>query len=239
MPERRDTAIILVAGGRGLRFGSPAGKQLAAVGGSPVLEHTLRACLDVARAGLVVVVCDEGRVDEYSAGLASVDGDAEVRLVAGGVRRQDSVAAGLAEVPRGAYDFIAVHDGARPLVTAQTFDSSLELLDGHPELAGVVVGHPSYDTLKVVEREIIVDTPDRGRFWVAQTPQVFREAPLFLAYSEAARTGFTGTDDASFVEASGAPVAVLEGPRDNIKVTVAADLPLVEAVLAARRSDVR
>ncbi len=234
MPDR-DLAIVVVAGGRGVRFGRPGGKQLAEAAGRPVLALTLEACLGVARAGLVVVVCDPGRLEEYTAALGPVQpADAEVRLVGGGERRQDSVAAGLAEVPPGAYAHIAVHDGARPLVQPATFDAALAVLDAHPDLGGVVVGHPSFDTLKVVEAGRIVETPDRSRYWVAQTPQVFREPVLRAAYERAAAEDREGTDDASLVERSGATVAMVEGPRDNIKVTVEGDLPLVEAVLRAR-----
>jgi 2-C-methyl-D-erythritol 4-phosphate cytidylyltransferase len=235
MADPRDTAIVLVAGGRGERFGEAAGKQLAVVAGEPMLGHSLKACLSVARVALVVVTCDPLRVEEYAASLAGVNGDSEVRFIAGGERRQDSVAAGLAEVPPGAVDYIAVHDGARPLVTARTFEGALDVLDGHPDLAGVVVGHPSFDTLKIVEDQLIVETPDRSRYWVSQTPQIFREPALRASYARAFSTGYEGTDDASFVEVAGESVGVCEGPRENIKVTVASDLRLVEAVLAARK----
>lgn len=236
MHESADTAIILVAGGRGVRFGREAGKQLAEVAGLPVAGHSLTACLGVARAGLVVVVCDPERVAEYAEALAGLSGTAsEVRFIAGGERRQDSVAAGLAEVPEGRFAYIAVHDGARPLASPETFDSALDSLATCAELAGVVVGHPSFDTLKIVDGMVITETPDRSLYWVAQTPQVFREPVLRRAYAEAARVGREGTDDSSLVEATGGVVGVVEGPRDNIKVTVTDDLRFVEGVLAARR----
>jgi 2-C-methyl-D-erythritol 2,4-cyclodiphosphate synthase len=101
---------------------------------------------------------------------------------------------------------------------------------------GVVVGHPSYDTLKQVDGlGVVVATPDRATIWSAQTPQVFRAQALRDAYEQAARAGWTGTDDASFVEHSRGKVRVFAGPRDNVKITVPEDLPVVEALLRARK----
>ncbi|MBE0417844.1 MAG: 2-C-methyl-D-erythritol 4-phosphate cytidylyltransferase [Coriobacteriia bacterium] len=229
----RDTAVVLVAGGTGERFGRSSGKQLAGLAGRPVLAHSFEACAAVARVGLVVVVCHPERVSEYAAAVGTDAPDVEVRFAAGGRRRQDSVAAGLSQVP-DTFSRIAVHDGARPLAGPDLFDVALRTLDAEPVLAGVVIGHPAVDTLKMVEDGLVTATPDRTRFWAVQTPQVFHADALRAAYTEAARTGREGTDDASLVEAAGGAVRVLEGPRDNIKVTLAKDLAIAEALLAAR-----
>lgn len=229
----RDTAAVLVAGGTGERFGRSSGKQLALLAGRPVLAHSLDACTGNGRVGLVVVVCHPERVSEYAEVLGSGLSGVEVRFVAGGARRQDSVAAGLAEVPDG-FEYVAVHDGARPLAGPELFDAALNALDVEPRLTGVVVGHPSVDTLKTVEDAVVTSTPDRSRFWAVQTPQVFRSDALRAAYAEAAASEREGTDDASLVEAAGGTVGVVEGPRDNIKVTLAEDLAVAEALLAAR-----
>jgi 2-C-methyl-D-erythritol 4-phosphate cytidylyltransferase len=229
----RDTAVVLVAGGTGERFGRSGGKQLARLAGRPVMAHSFEACAGVVRVGLVVVVCHPERLDEYYAAIGAEEADVEVRIVAGGARRQDSVAEGLSQVP-DTYSYIAVHDGARPLARASVFDAALGTLDGEPALAGVVVGHPSVDTLKMVQDGLVTETPDRDRFWAVQTPQVFRADALRAAYAEAMRGGYEGTDDASLVEAAGGSVRMLEGPRDNIKVTLAEDLAIAEALLAVR-----
>jgi len=101
----------------------------------------------------------------------------------------------------------------------------------------VVVGYPSVDTLKTVVGGTILSTPDRSQFWAVQTPQVFSAAVLREAYTVAAKDGFLGTDDASLVERLGKKVVVFEGPRDNIKVTVAEDLLFVEAALKFREGE--
>jgi 2-C-methyl-D-erythritol 4-phosphate cytidylyltransferase len=220
---------IIVAGGQAERFGATSGKQLAVVGGRTVLG--LDAASHVSH---LVVVCHPQRIEEYT--RLAVDPSVTrtpFTVVGGGSTRQESVANGLAAVP-APYDFIAVHDGARPLVTSALIDGSIAELQRLPEAAGVVVGHPSYDTLKLTEDTRVLETPDRCRYWVAQTPQVFRAAVLRKAYSAAAETGLTGTDDASLVEAIGGPVYLYEGPRENIKVTVPGDLAFVAAVLGMR-----
>ena len=127
-----------------------------------------------------------------------------------------------------------MHDGARPLVTPALISNALAALANEPEAAGVVVGHPAIDTLKLVDRFTIEATPPRSRYWAVQTPQIFRAEALRAACAAAEADGFLGTDDSSLVERTGARVIVFEGPRDNIKVTVAEDLLLVEAALRFR-----
>ena len=132
------------------------------------------------------------------------------------------------------YEYIAVHAGARPLVTVDLITHAINALKGNLDADGVVVGHPSIDTLKVVNGRSIVGTPDRTAFWIAQTPQVFRAKIARRAYKEAMFEGFVGTDDSSLVERIGGRVMMLEGPRDNIKVTVPEDVGPVVAALSAR-----
>lgn len=228
-----DTAIVLVAGGDGERFGAPRGKQMVRVAGRPLLAHAFRACAAVDRAGLIVVVCPPERVDEYARALVAEHSPTEVRFVAGGMRRQDSVSSGIAEVPE-LYAYTAIHDGARPLAGPELFAGLLALLDATPDLDGAVVGHPSVDTLKTVDGAHVTGTPDRSGYWMVQTPQAFRTRALRDAYVRAERQGWHCTDDASCVEAAGGTVGLLEGPRDNIKVTYAEDLAVAEALFSSR-----
>ena len=225
------TAAIIVAGGTGERFGREGGKQLARLVGTSVLGHTLQAfeaCDDIDE---VVLVVHPDRVAEFAveaAGTLKVEG-----IVAGGDRRQDSVAAGLAALSSDV-DVVVVHDGARPLVTPAIISEAIEQLVTSGA-DGVVVGHPAYDTMKRVDGDgAVVATEDRSTLWVAQTPQVFRAARLRRAFAQAEEEGFVGTDDASFVERHGGRVVMILGPRDNIKVTVPEDLALVERLLEAR-----
>lgn len=228
-------AAVIAAGGSGERFGHAAGKQLAVVAGLPVLTHTLLAFERCDSVDAVVVVTHPDRVEEYrrvaieGAGVTKV-----VAVVAGGATRIQSVRAGLVALPEGV-DLVAIHDGARAAVTPETIAAAFAALAGHDGVDGVVVGYPAVDTIKEVDPDgRVTSTPDRTRFWNAQTPQVFRPSALSRAYWRAGIAGFEGTDDASLVEAVGGTVLMVEGPRSNLKVTVPEDLAMLEALLLAR-----
>jgi 2-C-methyl-D-erythritol 4-phosphate cytidylyltransferase len=229
-------AAIVVAGGSGERLGLEGGKQLAMVAGMPVMSWTVKALAETPEVDLIIVVTHPDRVAEYRATAVDPLGLTKpVVFAAGGESRQASVAAGLAQVPESV-DVVIVQDGARPLLTSGLVSETLAALQEDSTAAGVVVGHPAVDTLKLVEGGEVVSTPDRSRFWAAQTPQMFRSAALRSAYARAAEEGFLGTDDSSLVERAGGRVILVEGPRDNIKVTVAEDIALVEAALRHRAS---
>jgi 2-C-methyl-D-erythritol 4-phosphate cytidylyltransferase len=221
----------------GERFGEPGGKQLVRVGGIPMVARTVLAFDEATRVGEIVLVCDPDRLEEYERTVRdAVHPNKPLLAAPGGVSRQHSVERGLERVSSDA-SVIVIHDGARPLVTPQLIDSMVdELLASDAD--GLVAGHPSYDTLKMVEDRTVRSTPDRSRFWTAQTPQVFRAAVLRQAYARAFRSGLTGTDDSSLVEAAGGTVRMFAGPRENIKVTVPEDVAFVDAVLSGR-GDVR
>jgi 2-C-methyl-D-erythritol 4-phosphate cytidylyltransferase len=229
-------AAVIVAGGTGERFGSANGKQLAPVLGRPVFAWSIGAFESVEAIETIVIVCHPERIAEYSAVIGGLDLKTPHVLVAGGATRQQSVAAGLDAVPPSA-EMIIVHDGARPLVTPVVVSDVLDRLAAEPQAAGVIVGHPCVDTLKEVSAGAVVSTPDRGRYWSVQTPQAFRAPALREAYDRATREGSCGTDDSALVERVGGAVLVIEGPRDNIKVSLPEDLPLVEAVLRQRESE--
>jgi 2-C-methyl-D-erythritol 4-phosphate cytidylyltransferase len=225
---------VIVAGGVGERFGSTDGKQLATVAGRPLVAHTLAAFESCAAVDVIVLVTHPDRVEEFEARLSGSNPAKLAAVVPGGNERQSSVAAGVAALPDDC-DAVAVHDGARPLVTAETIDAAFRVLRDRADIDGVVVGHPVFDTLhEVDEGTEIVTSPDRSRFWVAQTPQVFRTPVIRAGLEAAERDGFLGTDDASLVARGGGRICFVEGPRDNIKVTVPEDLALVEWMLDAR-----
>lgn len=227
-------AAIVVAGGSGERLGRAGGKQLAVVAGLPVLSWTVKALAEAPEVDLIVVAVDPERVVHYrDTAIDPLGLTVPVVVVAGGESRQESVAAGLAAVP-GSVETVLVQDGARPLLTPSLVSEVLAVLGADTDAVGAVVGHPSFDTLKLVEGRAIVSTPDRSTFWAVQTPQVFRADALCDAYARATAEGFLGTDDSSLVERAGGRVVLMEGPRDNIKVTVPEDLALVEAVLLRR-----
>jgi 2-C-methyl-D-erythritol 4-phosphate cytidylyltransferase len=230
-------AAVVVAGGVGERFGGTRGKQLAPVAGLPVLAHTLRAFERCDAVDAVVVVTHPDRVEAYRAEAVEPAGATKViAVVPGGATRCASVAAGLAALPEDCAA-VAVHDGARAAVTPETIAATFAALQADPSLDGVVVGYHALDTVKEVDAQgRIVSTPDRSRLWVAQTPQTFRFGPLLRAHQRAATEGFEATDDSALVERSGGKVAMLEGPRWNIKVTVPEDIAVLEALLAEREA---
>ena len=229
------TAAVIVAGGTGERLGVPGGKQLASVLGKPVLSWTLSAFDAAPEVDLIVIVCHPDRIAEYQRVAVDPLRLATPVLVApGGATRQESVANGLSCLPPEA-GTVLVHDGARPLVTPALLAEALAAFAASDDADGLVVGYPAVDTLKVVAGQTITNTPDRSEYWAVQTPQIFSADTLVAAYAAAQAEGFLGTDDASLVERVGGRVIVFEGPRDNIKVTVAEDLLFVEAALTYRR----
>ena len=228
---------VIVAGGTGQRFGNARGKQLVMVAGRPLMTWSVAAFDRSELVQHIVVVAPAERTAEMRARAVDPFGfETPVTFAAAGPTRQDSTRAGLAAVPAG-MDIVAVHDSARPLIRVETIDGALRALDAAPELDGVVCGQPAIDTLKLVDGPggaRFCDTPDRALYWTVQTPQVFRTAALRRAFELADSQGFVGTDDASLVERAGGAVMGYRSPRDNLKVTVPEDLPLVEALLRAR-----
>ncbi len=225
------TAAIILAGGTGDRFGREGGKQLVEIAGRPVLTWSAEALDAVGDVGLIVIVCPEERKEEYL--KRAVDPFPFVTPVAvapAGPTRQESAFSGLEYVPEE-FEFVILHDGARPLVTPELISHTLATVKGNIDCDGAVVAHPAIDTLKVVENGVIAGTPDRNVFWNAQTPQVFRSGIYRRAHAAALSDGFVGTDDSSLIERLGGRVLVVEGPRDNLKMTVPEDYELLEAAV--------
>ena len=228
------TAAVIVSGGTGERFGNPGGKQLFELLGKPALTWSLEAFDATPDVGLIVLVCpDEQRETFRKVAIEPFEFVTPIVFACAGDIRQESAMNGVDAVSPE-YDIIAIHDGARPLVTPDIITHAINLIKGNLDADGVCVGHPSIDTLKVVNGNTIAGTPDRSLFWVAQTPQVFRADICRRAYSSAMFDGFVGTDDSSLVERMGGNVLMLDGSRDNIKLTVAEDVGPIVAILAKR-----
>lgn len=227
-------AAVIMAGGSGERFGNPGGKQLFKLLGKPSLTWAIEAFDAVGDVGQIVVVCPDERADEYrQVAIEPYNFETPIAFASAGSIRQESAMNGVSAVD-SKWEIIVVHDGARPLVTVDLIERSIGMLKGDLDIDGVVVGHPSIDTLKVVDQKNIVGTPDRNMFWVAQTPQVFRSSLLRRAYTTAMYEGFVGTDDSSLVERMGGVVDMLNGPRDNFKITVPEDVAPAIAALVGR-----
>lgn len=225
------TAAIILAGGQGERFGRDGGKQLVEIAGKPVLTWSAEAFDAVGDVGLIVVVCPKERQAEYLArAIDPFPFVTPVVMAPAGDIRQESAFSGL-EYVDDRFEFVVLHDGARPLISPELIAHTISVLKGNVDADGAVVAHPSVDTLKVVENGVIMGTPDRTVFWNAQTPQVFRTGIYRRAHASALSDGFVGTDDASLIERLGGKVLVVEGKRDNIKLTVPEDYLMLAAAV--------
>jgi len=226
------TRMVSAPGARGKKAGPS--KQFAELGGTPILIHTLRQFAVSEVAGIWVAL----RAGEIEAFRARLQKDAKdilrkkIELVEGGEHRQQSVASALGAIHVDADDIVLVHDAVRPFVTAEVIH---EVIQAAAKYGAAIAGVPAVDTVKQVERTsegaLIKATIPRERIVLAQTPQGFRYSVLKAAFDEAAADGFVGTDEASLVERSGHPVAVVMGSPRNIKITTPADLELAEFYL--------
>lgn len=224
------TAII-VAAGKSERMGAATDKAFLNLGPKPVVAWSLLAferCADVDQIVLVV------RKDQIVAAKAVVRmfGISKVRaVVAGGARRQDSVANGLKELDVDTR-LVVVHDGARPCVTAETISETVKLARRG---GAVVVGQRIWDSVKLVEKGTSVTrTEDRTRLWTVQTPQAFDVRLLRRAYAAVAEERLEVTDDASAVEHIGETVKIYETEKPNFKITTVEDLQVAAAVVLKR-----
>ncbi|MCD8317247.1 MAG: 2-C-methyl-D-erythritol 4-phosphate cytidylyltransferase [Eggerthellaceae bacterium] len=225
------TAAIILAGGTGERFGKAGGKQLVEIAGKPILTWSAEAFDAVGDIGLIVIVAPEERTEEYlKKAIHPFPFVTPVVMAPAGSIRQESAFSGL-EYVGDEYEYVVLHDGARPLISPELILHTINTVKGRYDCDGAVVAHPAIDTLKVVEDGVIVGTPDRSVFWNAQTPQVFRAGIYRRAHASALSDGFVGTDDSSLIERLGGKVVVVEGKRDNIKLTVPEDYVLLASAV--------
>ncbi|MGB2695306.1 MAG: 2-C-methyl-D-erythritol 4-phosphate cytidylyltransferase [Dehalococcoidia bacterium] len=220
---------VVVAAGRSARMGD-VDKLWAPLTGQdnvtrPLLAYTLRAFQGCPRIERIALVVAEDTLERARSLVRDERADKVCAVVPGGARRQDSVGAGLDALVGCAW--VAVHDGARPLVTNELIERGI---DAAQETGASCCALPVPDTVKESDGGRIVRTLDRARLWLAQTPQVFRYDLLLEAHR---RAQGDATDDAALVEALGVPVQLYEGARRNLKVTMPEDLALAQALLRA------
>ncbi len=232
--KKADLAMVILAGGIGDRFGAVGGKQLFEILGKPVLSWAIEAFDACEQVGHIVVVVPEDRLEEYKErAIEPYNYVTPISIAHAGMVRQVSAMNGISAVP-DKFKYIGIHDGARPLIQPQLVSHALNVLKGVTQADGVVVGHPAIDTMKVIEGNKVVGTPDRSMFWIAQTPQIFHANVIRSAHSTAISEGYIGTDDSCLVERIGGEIILVNSPRDNIKVTVPEDLGPVSAALEKR-----
>jgi 2-C-methyl-D-erythritol 4-phosphate cytidylyltransferase len=225
---------VIAAAGSGARLGAGGPKALVEVAGRPLIAWCLDAFAAAKSVSAIVIAAPPG----HEAEIAELAPGAAV--VSGGEARSQSVANALVRVET---DLVAVHDAARPLVTAELIDAVIAKLAEHPEAAGVIAAAAVTDTVKrareprSAEGEFprggpaVAKTETRDNLWSAQTPQVFWTNVLREALAGDSQRGATATDDAMLVEKAGGEVLIEPAPAANIKVTTPDDLRVAATLL--------
>ena len=224
---RRNIYGIFVAGGSGTRMGGDLPKQFLPLDGRPILQCTIERFLEAEPDLKVITVLPRTHFQTWKSLCTTHSFHCPQTLVAGGLTRFHSVQNALKKVPDGA--IVAIHDGVRPLLSAELVRRMLDRMqDGCRALLPVV---PVVDTLR--SRIPGLPDPDRTKVVAVQTPQIFRSEDIKAAYTQAYELSFT--DDASVADRYGIPLAFEEGERFNLKITTPEDLVLAEAILTRKR----
>lgn len=222
------TGVIVAAAGEGRRLGYELPKALVPVAGVPLFLHSVRTFASCAFVREIVLVLP----GEWIERIRKAHGKELLRrrvttMVAGGARRQDSVFEGLQATTA---PIVLVHDAARPLVTRE---AARDVATAAARAGAAVLAAPAVDTVKIADaRGRVLETPDRARVWLAQTPQGFRRKVLLNAYR--VNGGADATDDVQLVERAGGKVLIVPSHSANFKVTVPEDLRRAEKVLDTR-----
>ena len=221
--------LIVVAGGKGLRMGTDIPKQFLPVKGIPILMHTIKNFHDFDSSIHIILVLPSSQIDFWNELCTRHTFDIPHIIVEGGDTRFHSVRNGLKAITEEEA-LVAVHDGVRPFVShgvmANCFDTVLQK-------GAVVPVIPIAETLRKIDtasQDTTSTTVNRNEYCLVQTPQIFKLSLLRAAYSQPYATAFT--DDASVVEAFGHSVSLVNGNRENIKVTTPFDLRLAETLCA-------
>lgn len=224
MPSNK--ATILVAGGKGSRMGADLPKQYLCLGKRPILMHTIERFYNYANCMHLILVLPKAHHSFWAELCKQHQFKIPHCLAEGGQTRFDSVRNGLSLVPEH-IKWVAIHDGVRPFVSTSVIDKCFRAVEQYNAVIPVV---EVFETLRFVDGESS-KTIDRSRHRLVQTPQVFSSDLIRKAYRQEYNSQFT--DDASVVESLDYPIHLVEGNRDNIKITTPFDLKLGEALLDA------
>lgn len=227
---------VIPAAGIGKRLGADRPKQYLALGGKPILAHTLdRLRLHPRLAGVVVVISPD---DRFWPRLTLASAASRLMVTMGGAERCHSVLNGLLFLREtaDAQDWVLVHDAARPLLRRGDVDALVDQLGSHS--VGGLLGVPVSDTIKrAAPNGDIHETVDRSQLWRAFTPQMFRLGMLTAALQQTLAAGDVVTDESQAMERAGHRPKMVEGHSDNIKITRAQDLALAEYYLSQQREE--
>ncbi|HHI03608.1 MAG: 2-C-methyl-D-erythritol 4-phosphate cytidylyltransferase [Candidatus Zixiibacteriota bacterium] len=221
-----NTVALIVAGGKGVRFGGLVPKQFRMIGDKPLLSWTISQFEKAGKIDEIMLVvpeeyllyADETIVEPYQFRKLS-------KIIVGGKTRQESVIYGLKSIPIST-SFVAIHDGARPIVCPDDINKVVETAQCEQ---AAILARPIADTVKRVEGNYIISTLDRKKLFQAETPQVFQYDLIFTAHQEFSSK--SATDDAYLVELRGFKVRTVIPDNPNIKVTTEKDLEIVKYLL--------
>ena len=216
--------VIIVAGGKGLRMGSDIPKQFLPIAGKPVLMRTLERFRAYSSALQIILVLPEAQQDYWQELCKQYDFKVDYQLANGGQTRFHSVQNGLALVPDDAEGVVGVHDGVRPF---PSIDVILNCYDTARTKKAVIPVIPVVETVRQLKSEGSITVP-RDQYRLVQTPQTFDIQLLKAANRQPYNDGFT--DDASVVESYGHAITLVEGNRENIKITTPYDIIVAEAL---------
>ena len=217
---------ILVAGGKGLRMGGDIPKQFLPIGGKPVLMRTVEVFRQAYPDIHIILVLPSSQQGYWHQLCLEYEFDVPFQIADGGETRFHSVSNGLKLIPDGAEGVVGVHDGVRPFVAVETIR---RCYDEAIEKGAVVPVISVVETVRRLRKDGSSVTVPRDEYKLVQTPQTFRVSLLKEAYQQPYTSFFT--DDASVVEALGKPVHLVEGNRENIKITTPADIRFVNGLL--------
>lgn len=222
-------SAVIVAAGAGKRMGEDKNKLLLLLRGKSILSYTLSAFDTCEGVDEIVLVINDNDRKEMEELLCTQSSSKPVRIVPGGATRQESVYNGL--LAAHSADIVAIHDGARCFVSPEVIQATI---DEAVRFGAAAAGCKMHDTLKVIEDGFVAGTLDREKVWRIQTPQTFLYELILRAHECAKADGFEGTDDCVLAERIGAPVKIVDGGFENIKITTKEDLLFAEGILARR-----
>lgn len=223
---------VIVAGGSGQRMGSEIPKQFIPLAGKPILMHTLEAFAQAEKQPEIILVLPASQQKYWKDCCQQHGFTLGHKVVNGGNSRFQSVKAGLDAIPKKEENLVAIHDGVRPLISFEKITAAYQQAK-HDESAIMAVRLK--DSIRYQKNPEQTEALDRSKYWLVQTPQVFKTSLIWQAYQQPERADFT--DCASVAEAAGHSIKLIEGSYRNIKVTTPEDLIIAEALITAPARD--
>lgn len=211
----KSIAAIIVAAGKGSRFGSSIPKQYAQLGSKPLIRHSIETFIEAGISNIVVVI----HPDHYEYYLKAIQGLTILEPALGGATRAESTLAGLKTLTESSPDYVLIHDAARPFVDLPLIQ---RVIGGLANVPGCIPAMRVTDTIKLVSNGRVQQTLPRESLWRAQTPQGFHFQEILNCFK--ATTDFSFTDESALLERFSLPVQTVNGSDENVKITFSSDL---------------